>query len=148
MTKLTEAQLRALPNEILFDSRASNNRPTEASRELGRAVRESLTRLFLAHWQRNELPELQPEYHFHELRLWRFDYALPAYKIAIEVDGGTRQRGRHNRAEGYAKDAVKINTATSMGWRVFRFSDVMLKEGPDAMDVYLQSVRDLLEATK
>jgi len=119
--------------------------PTDAKRELAKAIRESLTRLFLAHWQRNELPELQTEYHFHPHRLWRFDYALPDHKIAIEIDGGTRQQGRHNRAEGYAKDAEKINAATGLGWRVFRFSDVMIKKGPDAMDGYLQPVRELLE---
>ena len=62
--------------------------------------------------------------------------------IAIEIDGGTRQRGRHNRAEGYAKDAEKINTAQGMGWTVFRFSDVMLKEGQDAMDAHLQPIRE------
>ena len=52
--------------------------------------------------------ELQPEFRFHYVRKWAFDYALPDYKIAIEIDGGTRQQGRHNRAEGYAKDAEKI----------------------------------------
>jgi very-short-patch-repair endonuclease len=121
---------------------------TEARRELEKAIKESLTRLFLAHWERNELPKLTPEYRFHPTRKWRFDYALPDLMIAIEIDGGTRQQGRHNRADGYAKDAEKINTAQGMGWIVFRFSDVMLKEGRDAMDVYLQPVKDAIGEAK
>lgn len=139
----TEAALKNHEHTYMF-----TEPPTDAKRELAKAIRESLTRLFLAHWQRNELPELQAEYHFHPSRKWAFDYALPEQMIAIEVDGGTRQQGRHNRAEGYAKDAVKINTATGMGWRTFRFSDVMIKEGPDAMDFYLQPIRELLGGDK
>jgi len=122
---------------------------TEARRDLEKAIKESLTRLFLAHWQRNELPDLETEYEFHPSRRWKFDYALPELKIAVEVEGGTRQGGRHNRAEGYAKDAEKYNAAAALGWRVFRFTDVTLKEGRDAMDVYLQPVKDAIgEATK
>lgn len=118
---------------------------TEARRQLERAQRESLSRLFLAHWQRNELPDLTPEYRFHESRKWRFDFCLPEHKIAIEIDGGTWQNGRHNRAKGYAADAEKINAAQGLGWTVFRFSDVMLKQGQEAMDAYLQPIKDILK---
>src|SRR3990167_7310950 len=137
--RLTDADLKAaLRNsdvEIVADSGKQNK--TEARQELERAVRESLSRTFIAHWERNGLPALTPEYRFHPVRRWRFDFALPVYKIAIEVDGGTRKLGRHNRAEGYAKDAEKLNQAAAEGWAVFRFSDIMIKEGQDAMDGYL-----------
>lgn len=145
MTRLTAAETaKALrEHEVLSDTGAQPS--TDARRELDRAMRETLSRLFLAHWRRNELPELTREYRFHPTRKWRFDFALPEQKMAIEVDGGTRQGGRHNRAEGYAKDAEKLNSATALGWTVFRFSDVMLKEGPDAMDGHLQVIREYLE---
>ncbi|MBX3050835.1 MAG: hypothetical protein KF753_05135 [Caldilineaceae bacterium] len=115
---------------------------TEARKRLDRAVRESLSRLFLAHWKRNELPALTPEYRFHPDRRWRFDYALPEQRIAVEVEGGTWQNGRHNRAKGYAKDAEKYNAAQGLGWQVFRFSDVMIKEGREAMDGYLKPIKE------
>ncbi len=118
---------------------------TEARRELDTALRDSLSRLFLAHWQRNGLPPLAREHRFCADRKWRFDFALVEQQIAVEVDGGTRQNGRHNRAAGYAKDAEKINAAQGLGWTVFRFSDVMLKEGNEAMDRYLQPIRQRLE---
>lgn len=118
---------------------------TEARRELDTALRDSLSRLFLAHWQRNGLPPLEREHRFCVDRKWRFDFALVEQRIAVEVDGGTRQNGRHNRAGGYAKDAEKINAAQGLGWTVFRFSDVMLKEGNEAMDRYLQPIRQIIK---
>lgn len=60
------------------------------------------------------------EYKFHSKRRWRFDYALPDHKIALEVEGGVYTQGRHVRPQGFLGDMEKYNTATLMGWRVFR----------------------------
>lgn len=60
------------------------------------------------------------EYRFHPTRKWRFDYALPDHKIALEVEGGVWTRGRHTRPQGYLGDIEKYNAATLMGWRVLR----------------------------
>lgn len=64
--------------------------------------------------------ECVKEYKFHHERRWRFDYAVPAYKIALEVEGGVWTQGRHTRPQGFLGDIEKYNTATLMGWRVFR----------------------------
>jgi len=60
------------------------------------------------------------EYQFYKSRRWRFDYALPKYKIALEVEGGVWTQGRHIRPKGFLGDMNKYNTATLCGWRVFR----------------------------
>lgn len=60
------------------------------------------------------------EYRFHQKRKWRFDYAMPAYRIALEVEGGVWTGGRHIRPKGFLGDIEKYNTATLLGWRVFR----------------------------
>lgn len=60
------------------------------------------------------------EYKFHPERRWRFDYAIPEHKIALEVEGGVWTHGRHTRPQGFLGDIEKYNTATLMGWRVFR----------------------------
>lgn len=60
------------------------------------------------------------EFKFHPERRWRFDYAIPQYKIALEVEGGVWTQGRHTRPQGFLGDVEKYNTATLMGWRVFR----------------------------
>lgn len=64
--------------------------------------------------------ECVKEYRFYKNRQWRFDYALPKYKIAIEVEGGVWTQGRHVRPVGFLGDMNKYNMATLMGWRLFR----------------------------
>ncbi len=64
--------------------------------------------------------ECVKEHKFHPKRKWRFDYAIPEHKIALEVEGGVWTGGRHIRAQGFLGDMEKYNTATLMGWRVFR----------------------------
>lgn len=64
--------------------------------------------------------ECVKEYKFHPERKWRFDYAVPEHKIALEVEGGVWTSGRHTRPQGFLGDIEKYNTATLMGWRVFR----------------------------
>lgn len=64
--------------------------------------------------------ECVKEHKFHPTRKWRFDYAIPAHKIAIEVEGGVWTGGRHTSPKGFLNDMEKYNTATVMGWRVLR----------------------------
>ena len=64
--------------------------------------------------------ECVKEYRFHSTRKWRFDYAIPEHKIAIEVEGGVWTGGRHTSPKGFLGDMEKYNTATVMGWRVLR----------------------------
>ena len=59
------------------------------------------------------------EWPFHPTRKWRFDYACPELKIAIEVDGGIFTGGRHSGGVGQLKDFEKGNAACAMGWYVF-----------------------------
>jgi very-short-patch-repair endonuclease len=61
-----------------------------------------------------------PEFFFSTERLYRFDYALPQYKLAIEVNGGLDRRGKsgHTSPEGIRRDIEKTNLALTLGWRV------------------------------
>lgn len=61
------------------------------------------------------------EWYFHPERKWRFDYALPELKIAIEIDGGLFSGGRHSGGMGQKKDMEKMNAAASAGWLVFHY---------------------------
>lgn len=75
------------------------------------------------------------EYWFakHLKRKWRFDFAWPDLKVAVEIEGGTFSRGggRHGRGGGHHKDCDKYNRATILGWKVLRFSSVHLTRTPD-----------------
>lgn len=66
------------------------------------------------------LPAPVREHRFHPDRKWRFDYAWPAVKVALEVEGGIWTRGRHTRPKGFLADIEKYNAAAVMGWRVLR----------------------------
>ena len=64
--------------------------------------------------------ECVKEYKFHPTRKWRFDFAIPDYKVALEVEGGVWTGGRHTSSTGFLKDIEKYNMATLMGWKVLR----------------------------
>ena len=70
--------------------------------------------------------EIVPEYRFHPTRKWRFDYAIPQYKVAIEVEGGLWISGRHNRPISMIKDFEKYNEAAKCGWLLLRYTPQQL----------------------
>lgn len=63
------------------------------------------------------------ELRFHPTRKWRFDYAIPSARVAIEIDGGLfLNRGRHSGSVGQLNDFEKFNEAAAYGWRVLHFT--------------------------
>lgn len=72
-------------------------------------------------------------------RQWRFDFAWPDLGIAAEVEGGTHVGGRHTRGTGFAADCEKYNAAALRGWRVFRFTGDMVRNGM-AIDVIEEAI--------
>lgn len=77
-------------------------------------------KMFLAVLKHHKLPMPETEVRFAPPRRWRFDYAWPLQKVALEVEGGAYTRGRHTRGAGFIADMEKYNRATVMGWRVLR----------------------------
>lgn len=60
------------------------------------------------------------EHRFHPPRRWRFDYAIPSQKIAVEVEGGIWTGGRHTSPKGFLGDIEKYNAAAVDGWSLLR----------------------------
>lgn len=75
------------------------------------------------------LPAPELEYRFHPIRMWRFDFAWPDRKIALEVDGGAFINGRHVRGSGVRNDCEKFSNAAIHGWRVLRVLPEHVKSG-------------------
>ena len=86
----------------------------------------TLEKKFALYWRAIRGPQLVAEHRFHPTRKWRFDFAHPASKVAIEVEGGTWGRGRHTRGSGYKADCEKYNAAVADGWAVFRITGDMI----------------------
>ena len=73
---------------------------------------------FLAALHSAQIPIPIPEFKFHPIRRWRFDYAWPAAMVALEVQGGIWTGGRHSRGAAMVKEWEKLNMAAVMGWRL------------------------------
>lgn len=84
---------------------------------------------FALAWRAINGQPFEREYRFHAMRKWRFDFAWPVAKIAVEIDGGTWGGGRHSRGAGYAADCEKLNNAALMGWCVIRLTPAMIDDG-------------------
>lgn len=100
--------------------------PKEVRTAVMRAKSEALSDLFTAYVHQRLGVECVREYRFHPVRKWRFDYAIPLLKIAIECDGGVFTRGRHVRPVGYLNDMEKFNASSELGWLVLKFTPQQL----------------------
>lgn len=87
-----------------------------------------------------QLPEPRREYRFDADRRWKFDFAWPDWKIAVECEGGIWTQGRHTRALGFEADCSKYNAATVQGWRVLRFTSNMIQSGA-AVETLTQAIQ-------
>lgn len=81
------------------------------------------------HLRQASLPMPVHEYQFIPRRKWRFDFAWPDQKLAVEIEGGTWASGRHNRGEGFARDCEKYAEALCLGWRVLRVTTGQVESG-------------------
>lgn len=67
--------------------------------------------------------KVETEYRFHPERKWRFDFAIPDKKIAIEYEGVYGGgKSRHTTVSGYTADSEKYNEAAKLGWTVLRYT--------------------------
>lgn len=85
----------------------------------------------------------QREYRFHAGRRWRFDFAWPERKLAVEVEGLTRDpsKGGHQSRAGYTANLEKYNTAALMGWTILRFEQSAIRSG-EALRMIEQLLRE------
>lgn len=98
-----------------------------------------LEKRFLLYWLAIEGQRLALEYRFSNERKWRFDFAHPDSKTAIEIEGGHWSGGRHTRGSGFCKDCEKYNAAALDGWTVFRLTGQMITaNGLNSIKSYIE----------
>lgn len=88
------------------------------------------------------LPDPWPEFVFDSERNWRFDFAWPHCRVAVELDGGQWSRGRtaHAGGRGQQRDCEKSNAANLAGWCLLRYTPTDMKQRP------LQVVEEVAQA--
>ena len=72
--------------------------------------------------------DLHSEYRFSPPRRYRWDFAHPETKVAIEINGQIWHKGGHSSGKGLLRDYEKMNLAASQGWRVFVLAGEMITE--------------------
>ena len=126
MTRLSVAEYKALT------AKTRRGSPSPAGSHL--------EDLFLHQLKTHQLPQPEREYRFHTIRRWRFDFAWPERRLAVEIEGGTWIKSRHTTGTGFHNDCEKYNAAALLGWTVLRFDGAMVRSG-QALTV----VREALE---
>jgi len=106
--------------------------------------RSNLETKFALLWQSINGEPYEDEHRFHPTRRWRFDFAWPSKKIAVEIEGGTWTGGRHTRGAGFQKDCEKYNAAAVLGWTVLRFTAGDLN-GCDKQDATMAAITEALK---
>lgn len=102
------------------------------NREVGETMRSPLESLLDQQMRLCRLPAFVTEYRFDNRpkpRNWRFDFAWPDRRVAVEVEGGVWSQGRHTRAQGFISDTEKYNAAVMQGWRVLRYTRDAIESG-------------------
>lgn len=73
-------------------------------------------------------PDCVPEYRFSTTRKHRFDFAFPAQRLAVEINGGRWKAGggRHNSPSDYEK----VRLSAIAGWRIMPFLTEEIENDP------------------
>ena len=95
-------------------------------------------RLFLKQLQALDMAGWQVEYLFVADRNWRFDFAWPEQRIAVEIMGMSNKSCMgHQALDRFRYDCEKLNRAALEGWVVLRGTTGMVKNG-DLLDDTVQ----------
>lgn len=83
-----------------------------------------LERMMVQQLTLTKAPDYIREYRFDTERKWRFDFAWPVMKIAIEVEGSV-----HRIKKQFRGDIQKYAEAMLQGWSVLRVDQNSIKSG-------------------
>ena len=75
-------------------------------------------KIVFAVWKKAGLPQAVAEHVFCAGRKWRFDFAFPKERVAVEVQGGVFTGGRHTRGAALVAEYEKWRAAAMLGWRI------------------------------
>lgn len=92
-------------------------------------------------WCNSQAITMEEEYRFHGERKWRFDWAAPSIKLAVEFEGGIFDpNGDHRSVKGISRDVEKYNTAAAIGWRIIRLHAKNYRQLTEILTHYAQAL--------
>lgn len=107
---------------------------------------------FLHVWTLETPPGSEPhtEYLFEPARKWRFDFAWPRFKVAVEIQGfGPGGRGGgHQLQARMMNDNEKHNRAAELGWVVLRYDSRWLGSRDRVSEAVMQTLHVICEQNK
>jgi very-short-patch-repair endonuclease len=140
----TEKQLKDLQKKnqirsfVLPERTEKNISFNKMTKEEKRSKEKEWMEIQLQYWCNNHAVTLMSEFQFDQpsemhghvipARLWRFDFCITAYKIAIEYEGIIAEKSRHTTLKGFSGDSQKYNRAQELGYDVLRFTALTYKE--------------------
>lgn len=76
-------------------------------------------------------PPLEHDGQYIATRRWRYDYALPQVRFAVEIDGGVVQGKGHATLSRFEADCEKLNLLINVhGWQIWRWTPQMIERDP------------------
>jgi very-short-patch-repair endonuclease len=118
--RMTQAEFDRL--RARRDSNRSDRLPVSHNRPSKQAS--YLEEMLAAHMQWFQVAGFEREYAFDAARKWRIDFAWPAQRLAVEVQGAV-----HRTRERFAADFEKIQALTLSGWRYLPLSSEDIRAG-------------------
>jgi hypothetical protein len=103
-----------------------------------------LEKKFKAHWTKYHAPtcrtKIVSQHTFHPTRQWKFDFAFPEVKIAIEIQG---VGPGHTSPKGILNDHAKNFEAVRYGWTTIYLMNKML--APSTITNTVNTIRAIVD---
>lgn len=131
----------SLPNVV---NQVRRGDPLTLGKALKLSNRQQLERAFETMLKTGGVTGWVREHQFHPSRKWRIDFAFPAAKLAVELDGLLYDGpGGHQTVDGICADAEKAEALLVAGWRLYRVPGQWLRQRPLAV---IDTITELLGA--
>lgn len=90
--------------------------------------------------QDGKITKYTRELQFDDVRKFRFDWAIPELKLAVEFEGIFSEKSGHTTINGYVSDCTKYNLAQSKGWKVLRYTAKNYLDFPQDIELFLRKL--------
>ncbi|MCZ8144883.1 hypothetical protein [Flavobacterium sp.] len=103
------------------------------------STKDELELILMALEKSKAIPKYHKEFQFSD-RKFRFDYAFPEFKLAIEYEGLVSEKSGHTTLKGYTKDCSKYNLATLMGWKILRYTALNYRDIAQDIELFFRKL--------